>query len=132
MLAQECENRGKIRDRFRGAVKRERELQQYRSELTGLVQYIEAGAHRALVFWRGARVVGELLPKLRGKHKARIAGDAVEPLPGMLRVQWLVERSVDLDGVKEFCEVRSLVKAFRPRRRVHVSGPVRIRPSRRP
>src|SRR6266436_6746042 len=132
VIGKAFQDRAKIRGRFRGPVKCERELQQYRPELTGLVQYIEAGAHRAFIFWRGARVVRELLPKLRGKRKARIGGNAIEPLPSMLRVQWLVERGIDLDSVKELREVGSFVKAFRPRRRIHVAGPIRIRPPRWP
>src|SRR5882724_11519474 len=45
--------------RLRIAMKRERELQQHRSQLAGLVQYIEAGTHRALIFRCSARVMRE-------------------------------------------------------------------------
>jgi hypothetical protein len=124
VIAEAFQNRAKIRGRFRGPVKRKRELQQHRAELPGLVQDIEAGAYRAFILGGGTRVVREFLPQLGSEHKARIRGNAFEPLLGVLRVQWLVEGSVDLDGVKELREVRSFVKAFRSRRRVHVSSPI--------
>src|SRR5882762_4623110 len=117
---------------LRIAVKRERELQQHRPQLAGLVQYIEAGAHRAFILSSRARVVSEFLPHLRRENKARICGNALDPLLGMLRVQWLIKRSVDLDGVKKLRQVRGFMKALWSWRGVHISSPIRIRPPGRP
>src|ERR1700687_244442 len=129
VIGEALQNGTKVCGSFRGAVKRERELQQYCAELAGLVQDIEAGSDGAFVFRSGAWVVREFLPQFRGEHKARSGGNAIKPPLGVLRVQWLVERGIDLDGGEELRQVRGFVKAFRPRRRVHVTGPIRIRPS---
>src|SRR5882757_6570243 len=117
---------------LRIAMKRERELQQHRSQLAGLVQYIEASTHRAFILRCRARVMRESLPHLCRENKARICGNALNPLLGMLRVQWLVKRSVDLDSVKKLRQVRGFMKTFRSRRGVHISSPIRIRPPRWP
>src|SRR5882762_3411871 len=103
----------KIRSRLGIAMKRERELQEHRSKLAGLMQYIEAGAHGAFIFRSCARVVREFLPHLCRENKTRIGGNALNPLLGMLRVQWLVKGSIDLDSVKKLCQVRGFMKTFR-------------------
>src|SRR6267142_4107728 len=132
IIRESLQQRGKTRCRLRIAMKRERELQQHRSQLAGLVQYIEAGTHRALIFRCSARVMREFLPHLCRKNKARICGNALDPLLGVLLVQWLIKRSIDLDSVKKLCQVRGFMKTFRSRRGVHISSPIRIRPSRWP
>src|SRR6266478_1598941 len=48
----------------------------------------------------------------------------------MVRTQWLVKRSVDLDGVKKFRKVSRLVESFGASRGIDVAGPVWIRPAR--
>src|SRR3981189_1856054 len=95
---------------LRVAMKRERELQQHRSQLAGLAQYIEAGTYRAFILGSRARVMREFLPHLRRKNKARICGNALDPLLGMLRVQWLIKRRVDLDSVNKLRQVRGFMK----------------------
>ena len=48
------------------------------------------------------------------------------------RLHRRVERSIDLDRVEKFRQVGSFVKAFGTPRRIHISGPIRIRPAGRP
>src|SRR5712672_3542363 len=122
----------KIISRLRIAMKRERELQQHRSQLAGLVQYIEAGTYRAVIFGSRARVVREFLPHLCRKNKVRVCGNPLNPLLGMFRVQWLIKRSVDLDSVKKLRQVGGFMKTLWSWRGVHISSPIRIRPSRGP
>src|SRR6267154_1704795 len=110
---------------LRIAVKRERELQQHRSQLAGLAQYIEASTYRAFILRSRARVVREFLPHLCRENKARICGNPLDPLLGMLRVQWLIKRSVDLDSVKNLRQVRGFMKALWPWRGLHISSPIR-------
>src|SRR5712671_5757789 len=111
---------------LRIAVKRERELQQHRPQLAGLVQYIEASTYRAFILRSRARVVREFLPHLCRENKARICGNALDPLLGMLRVQWLIKRSVDLDSVKKLRQVGGFMKTLWSWRGIHISSPIRI------
>src|SRR5882672_2247252 len=131
IIRKSLQQRGKTRCRLRIAMKRERELQQHRSQLAGLVQYIEAGTYRAFILRSRARVMREFPPHLRRENKARICGNPLDPLLGMLRVQWLIKRSVDLDSVKKLRQVRGFMKALWPWRGIHISSPIRIRPPRR-
>src|SRR5206468_10530309 len=48
-----------------------------------------------------------------------------------LRMQWLVKRSSNLDGVKVLREIGRLVESLGAARWIDIAGPVRIRPSRR-
>ncbi len=118
-------------------MKRKRELQQHRAELVGCAQHIKAGAN--LAFLRRSRagrgrpdVVSESLPELRREYKTRIRRYAFDPLRRVVRAQRLVKRSVDLNRVKVFREIRRFVEPFGPARGVNVPGPIRIGPSRRP
>src|SRR6267142_3788394 len=128
IIRKSLQQRGKTRCRLRIAMKRERELQQHRSQLAGLLQYIEAGTHRALIFRGSARVMREFLPHLRCENKTRIGRNSLNPLLGMLRVQRLIKRSIDFDGVKKLRQVGGFMKIPRSRRGVHISSPIRIRP----
>ncbi len=71
----------------------------------------------------------EPLPEFGGKNKARIRRHSIDPLRRVVRMQRLVKRSVDLDGVKEFREIARLVESFWAAQRINVPGPVRIRPA---
>src|SRR4029077_956354 len=98
-------------------MKRKRELQQDRAELICCAKHIEAGANGALILCRGSRcyrsyVVRKSLPEFGGEHKARIRRHAVDPLRRVVGAQRLVKRSIDLDGVKKFRQVRRLVEPF--------------------
>src|ERR1700731_52062 len=138
------QQRLKMRHSLTRPMKRKRELQQHSAQFSSVVQYVEPRAHRALVFCRcggdsraycAARVcrsdfVREALPKFRRKDEPRICGHAVDPLRRMVRPNRIVEGSVDLDCVKEFREVRRLMKTFLFPRWINISSPVRIGPPR--
>lgn len=51
IVREASKDRGEINDGFGCFVKRERELQQYGAEFVCLLQYVEAGAHGAFVFF---------------------------------------------------------------------------------
>jgi hypothetical protein len=126
---------GEVRNRFRRAMKRKRELQQDGAELLCCKQHVEACANGALLFRgragrHGLNIVREALPEFGGKDKPRIRRHAIEPLRGILRTQRLVKRSVDLDGIKVFREIGGLVESFSASRWIDVAGPVGIRPAR--
>ena len=74
--------------------------------------------------------MGEAPPKFRGKNKAAITGDEVNPLLGSLQFERLVKRSIDFDGVEKLGQIRGLMEAARPPRGINETVPVRIRPSR--
>src|ERR1700682_2273854 len=117
-------------------MKRKRKLQQDRAEPLRRAKHIEARANSVFICRSGARcrgsyVVRESLPELGGEDKARIRQHAVDPLRRMVRTQRLVERSVDLDGVKEFRKIGRLVESFGTARWIDVAGPIWIRPARR-
>ncbi len=137
IVSEALENGGEKRHGFRSAMKRKRELQQDRAEPLRRAKHIEARANGALircdgVRCRGSRFVCESLPELGGEDKAQIRRYAVDPLGRLVRTQRLVERSVDLDSVKEFGEISRLVESFGPARRINVAGPIGIRPARGP
>src|SRR5260370_8509655 len=98
-------------------MKREREWQQDRTELVRGAKHSEARAHGAFIR-RGGRgcygsaVVREALPELGGEDKARIRRHAIDPLRGVVWPQRLVKRGIDLDGVKEFREIRRLMESL--------------------
>ncbi len=133
VIREAFQKRGEMSDGFRRAVKRKRELQQHSAEFSRGAQHVEPGANRTLVFGnRGFarrscaarnKLVCEALPQLCGKDKARIRRDAVNPLRRVIRPNGIVERRVDLDGVKKFGEIRRFVKALRLSRRVNVARP---------
>ena len=119
---------GEITGGFLGVVKRKRELQKDGAEFARFLKNVEAGADGFLVIFCGRGLVGELLPEFRGKEESRVGGDALQPTCGVLGAQRLVERSIDLDGVEEFGEIRGLVEILGPRRGVNVARPVGIGP----
>src|SRR5947208_8766753 len=73
----------------------------------------------------------EALPELGGELEAWVVLDLSNPVLHELRLERLIERSVDLDGVEELCEVTRLVKAMGSVSRIHDAVPVRIRPAGR-
>src|SRR6266480_3848110 len=80
----------------------------------------------------GSDIVREPLPELGRENESRIRRHSIDPLGRVVRTQRLVERSVDLDSVKEFREISRLVESFGPTKRINVAGPVGIRPARGP
>src|SRR6267143_1832659 len=127
--------RRKVRNGFRSAMKRKRELQQDRAEPPRRAKHIEARANGAFICrsgtgCRGSDVVREPLPELGAEDKARIRRHEVDPLGRVVRTQRLVKRSVDLDGVKEFREIGRLMESFGTARWIDVAGPIGIRPAR--
>src|SRR5438046_9696482 len=98
----------------------EADVQQYGAELAGSAQHVEAGADGALVLGRAgggeSDVVGEAPPKFRGKNKAAITGDEVNPLLGSLQFERLVKRSIDFDGVEKLGQIRGLMERSEERR----------------
>src|SRR6267378_4967232 len=125
----------KVRNGFRSAMKRKRELQQGRAEPLRRAKDIEARANGAFICrsgtgCRGSDVVREPLPELGGEDKARIRRHEVDPLRRVVRTQRLVKRSVDLDGVKEFREIGRLMESLGTARWIDVAGPIGIRPAR--
>src|SRR5258708_32156799 len=51
---------------------------------------------------------------------------------GVPRLQGRIEGHIDLNGIEKLRQISRFVEAFWTRRRVHITGPVRIRPARRP
>ncbi len=135
IVRESLQQRGKIGNSFFRPVKRKRELQQDRAELIRRAKHVESRADGAFIRrgragCRGSYVVRESLPELGGEDKTRIRRHAIDPLSCVVRTQRLVKRSVDLDGVKEFREIRRLVESFGTARWINVAGPVGIRPAR--
>jgi hypothetical protein len=73
--------------------------------------------------------MSEALPKIGGEDEAGICDDAIEPLRGVIGTQWLVEGSVDFDGVEEFGKVGSFVEIFRAAGWIEVASPIGIGPA---
>jgi hypothetical protein len=73
--------------------------------------------------------VREPLPEFGGENESWVNGDAVDPLDGVVWPDGIVERCVDLDGVKEFSEVAGFVKTFAAPLWVDVAEPIWIRPA---
>ena len=82
-------------------MKGEWELEENRAKLASLAENVEACARGAFVFGGGGRFVGKALPEFGGEKERGICGDAFDPCGGVVRADWLIERSVDLDGVEE-------------------------------
>src|SRR4029077_11025027 len=116
-------------------MKRKRELQEDRAKLLRRAQHVEARANGAFILGGragryGLNIMGESLPEFGGKQKSRIGRDAIEPLRRVLRAQRLVKRSIDLNGVEVFREIRRFVESFGTPGWIDVTGPIRIRPTR--
>ena len=75
--------------------------------------------------------MSEFLPQFCGEKKTRIGGDAFDPLFGMRGLHWMVEGSVDFDGVEKFGEKSGFVKSMRTRIRIEDFLPIGIRPAGR-
>ena len=58
VIGEALQKRGEVRDGFGRAVERERELEKHSAEFSGGSQNVEAGAHGALVFFRGGDFAG--------------------------------------------------------------------------
>ena len=56
--------------------------------------------------------MGEALPEFGGEEERGVCGDAFDPGSGVVRMDWLVERSIDFDGVEKLCEEGGFVKRF--------------------
>src|SRR5438477_2916258 len=134
IVGEALEQRRKISNGLFRAMKRKRKLQQDRAELIRRTKHIEAGANIALLRRggagrRGPCVVRESLPQLGRKDKSRIRRYSFDPLRRVLRVQRLVKRSINLDGVKVFREIGRLVESFGASSWIDIAGPVGIRPA---
>ena len=114
-------------------MERKWELKKDGAEFVSGAQNVEAGANSALVSSgregsRRAGLVSEALPELGGENEARVNGNTIEPLRGVLGMQRLVKGSVDFDGVEEFGEISGLVESLGTAGWIDVAGPVWIRP----
>src|ERR1035438_5593641 len=81
---------------------------------------------------RRKSLVCKFLPKLGSEQKSRIARNPLQPLMCMPRLQRRIKRGINLNGVEELSQVSSLMKSLRPRRRINIPSPIRIRPTGRP
>ena len=120
---------GKMRGGFGGLVKGKRELQEDGAEFFCVAEDVEAGADGALVFGAGRGFMGEALPEFCGEEEGGIGGYAIDPGGGVFWADWLVEGSVDFDGVEKLGEESCFVEAFRAAGWIDVAGPVRIGPA---
>src|ERR1700731_5115319 len=105
-------------------------MKQHGSELSGLVQRIEAHAHSFNICGSGGAFVSKFLPEFGGEQEARVAGNTGEPLCGQLWTDGLVEGGIDFDGVEKFGEVVCFVKTARTRRGIDDAVPICIGPAR--
>ena len=99
-------------DGFCRFVKRKRKLEEHRAKLACLTENIETCARGAFVFNGGGRLVGEALPEFGGEEERRVCGDLLDPTEGVVRADWLIERSIDFDGVEKLGEKCGFVKSF--------------------
>jgi len=125
---------GEISDGLFCAMERERELEENGAKFVGRAQNIEAGANGALIGGGRGRSIGgklmsEALPKFSGEDEAGVCDHAIEPLRGVIGTQWLVEGSVDFDGVEEFGKVGSFVEIFWAAGWIDVTTPIGIGPA---
>ncbi len=97
---------------FGRVVKGKRELEKHGAEFAGFAENVEAGADVALVFGCGGGFVGEALPEFGGEEERGICRDTFDPAGGVFRVNWLIKRSVDFDGVEKLGEKCRFVKVF--------------------
>ena len=132
ILRKSLQHLGKIRDRFRLAMKRKRELHQQRPQLVALRKTSNpARASRSSAAVASCSCVN-FFHSFAVNKKSRVRRHPLDPLRGVIRLHRVIKRSIDLDGVKIFCQKRSRMKVFRPRLRINISRPIRISPSRRP
>ena len=54
--------------------------------------------------------MGEALPEFGGEEERRVSGDPLDPTGGVVWADWLIERSIDFDGVKKLSEKCGFVK----------------------
>lgn len=87
-------------------------MEEHRAELACLAEDVEARANVALVSDGSRGFVGEALPEFGGEEERGIRGDAFDPGGGVIRMDGLVEGSVDLDGVEKLSEESGFVKIF--------------------
>jgi len=87
-------------------------LDEYGAEFACVTKNVEACARGTFVFGGGGSFVGEALPEFGGEEEGGICGDALDPGGGVVRADWLIERSVDLDGVEELDEECGFVKSL--------------------
>ena len=99
-------------DGFRRFVNGKRELQEHRAKLACFAENVEASANVTLVFSGSRGFVGEALPEFGGEEERGICRDTFDPASGVLRVNWLIKRSVDFDGVEKLGEEGGFVKRF--------------------
>ena len=99
-------------DGFRRFVNGKRELQEHRAKLACFAENVEASANVTLVFSGSRGFVGEALPEFGGEEERGVCGDALDPGSGVVRMDWLVERSIDFDGVEKLGEKCGFVECF--------------------
>src|SRR5258707_15619440 len=97
---------------FGRVVKRKRELEKHGAEFAGFAENVEAGADAALVFGCGGGLGGEALPEFGGDEESGICRDTFDPAGGVFRVNWLIKRRVDLEGVEKIRAECCFVKVF--------------------
>lgn len=129
IVGKALEDGGEVGGGFFCAMEGEGELDKDGAEFVGGAKDVEAGADEALVIGGGAGVVGEFLPEFGGEEKARIGGDAVEPVGGVIGTQRMVEGGVDFDGIEKGGEVFGFVEIFGAARGIDVAGPVGVGPA---
>ena len=108
------------------AVKRKRELNEYRAETSRVAKNIETCANAFLVFECCAFFVRELLPELCSEEKPGIERYFFDPASHQLRTKRLVERRVDFDCVEILREVCRFMKASALGARIDNALPVRV------
>jgi hypothetical protein len=110
IVGETFEKRGKMGGGFGRFVKGKRELEEYRAELASFAENVKAGADIALVFGVGRWLVGEALPEFGSEEERRICGYPLDPGGGVIRADWLIEGSIDFDGVEKLGEECGFVK----------------------
>src|SRR5579863_6361482 len=121
-----------ISQSFLSPVKRERELHQHRAKFSRAAQHIESRAHQLFILNTRIRIMCKSLPKLSGEQKRRVRRNPLHPQFRVVRPHRIVKTGIDFNRVEKFRQVGNFVKSLRLPRRIRVSTPIRIRPSRRP
>ena len=67
-------------------MERKRELEQHRSQFSGVAQHVETGAGISFLFHGGVCLMSESLPKFGGEEELRVRRDSFDPLPAMFRL----------------------------------------------
>ncbi len=112
IVCKSFEQGGEMGGGFRRFVKGERELEEHGAELACIVEDIKTCACRAFVVGGGGRFVGEALPEFGGEEERGVCCYALDPGGSVVGSNWVVEGSVDFDGVEKLGEECCFVKAL--------------------